>query len=153
MTTKAATLMSALPAAPRERLMRFAREVNIPQGTRLFEEGHRADRFWAVRTGCVTLDIHVPGRRSPVIETLGAGQLVGWSWLFAPFVWHLGAEAMTPVRAWEFDAVAARLLCQDDPVLGAAVALWVGQVVSLRLHTTRTRLLDLYGPYGSGPAP
>jgi CRP-like cAMP-binding protein len=97
--------------------------------------------------------MHVPGRRSPVIETLGPGQLVGWSWMFMPFLWHLGAEAMTPVTAWEFDAVAIRLICQDDPALGAAVALWVGQVLSHRLHATRIRLLDLYGPYGNGPAP
>ncbi|MET3984487.1 hypothetical protein ABIC27_002360 [Streptomyces sp. PvR034] len=29
-------------------------------------------------------DVHVPGRRAAVIESLGAGQLVGCSWLFKP---------------------------------------------------------------------
>ncbi|MER6083930.1 cyclic nucleotide-binding domain-containing protein [Streptomyces sp. NPDC001833] len=148
-TTPTPTMLRALPGEHRERLMRFAREVSFPQGTRLFEEGARADRFWIIRSGRVELDMHVPGRRAAVIENLGHDELIGWSWLFAPHVWHLGAEATTPVRAYEFDAVAVRSLCQDDPALGNAVSQWVGQVLAHRLRAARTRLLDLYAPYGA----
>ncbi|XUL91704.1 Crp/Fnr family transcriptional regulator [Streptomyces galilaeus] len=140
----------ALPVAHRERLMKLAREVSIPQGTRLFEEGARADRFWIIRTGTIALDMHVPGRRAAVIESLGHNELVGWSWLFGPHSWHLGAEATTPVRAWEFDATAVRTLCKDDPEFGMTVSRWVGDIVAHRLRSARTRLLDLYAPYGSG---
>ncbi|MBD0741342.1 Crp/Fnr family transcriptional regulator [Streptomyces sp. CBMA152] len=151
MTTKQANRMTiALPGPYQKRLMNIARDVSFPAGSRLFEEGRRADRFWVVRTGTVTLDLRVPGRRAAVIESLGAGELVGWSWLFPPHLWHLGAEAMTPVRAHEFDAVTVRLMCDSDPQLGSSVALWVGQILAHRLQQTRTRLLDLYAPYGSG---
>jgi CRP-like cAMP-binding protein len=149
-TTPTPTMLRALPSEHRERLMHLAREVSFPQGTRLFEEGARADRFWIIRSGRVELDMHVPGRRAAVIENLGHDELVGWSWLFAPYVWHLGAEATTPVRAYEFDAVAVRSMCRDDPALGNAVGQWVGQVLAHRLHASRTRLLDLYAPYGAG---
>ncbi|WP_069885661.1 cyclic nucleotide-binding domain-containing protein [Streptomyces luteocolor] len=144
------TMAGALPTACRDRLMRIAREVSFPAGTRMFGEGGHADRFWIVRTGSVVLDMHVPGRRSPVIETLGHGELVGWSWLFPPYVWKLGAMAKSPVRAYEFDARSVRLLCEEDAELAAAVSLWVGRVLSHRLQAARTRLLDLYAPYGSG---
>ncbi|MGC5566476.1 Crp/Fnr family transcriptional regulator [Streptomyces sp. FR-108] len=144
------TIVAALPAEYRERLIQLARETSFDVGARLFEEGGRADRFWVVRTGIVALDLHVPGRRAPVIESLGHGELVGWSWHFAPHVWQLGAKALHPVQAWEYDAVAVRALCAQDPVLGRAVAVWVGQVLAHRLHATRTRLLDLYGPSGGG---
>ncbi|WP_367325309.1 cyclic nucleotide-binding domain-containing protein [Streptomyces sp. HUAS ZL42] len=144
------SLPRALSAEHRQRLMGVAREVSFPQGARLFEEGGRADRFWIIRTGTVDLDMHVPGRRAVVIESLGHNQLVGWSWLFAPHTWHLGAEAATPVRAYEFDATAVRDMCQDDPVFGMTVAQWVGDIVAHRLRAARTRLLDLYAPYGSG---
>ncbi|MCX4585555.1 Crp/Fnr family transcriptional regulator [Streptomyces sp. NBC_01481] len=144
------TMMQALPAEHRNQLLRIAREVNFPQGTRIFEEGRRADNFWIIRSGTVTLDMHVPGRRAAIIENLGLGELVGWSWLFPPHTWQLGAEAMSPVRAYEFDATAVRLMCQTDTELRAAVAEWVGQVIAHRLHAARTRLLDLYAPYGSG---
>ncbi|MFL5997984.1 MAG: Crp/Fnr family transcriptional regulator [Streptomyces sp.] len=145
-----AGMLRALPAEHRDRLMRFAREVSFSQGTRLFEEGGRADRFWIIRTGTVALDTHVPGRRAAVIETLGHNELVGWSWLFAPHTWHLGAEATSPVRAYEFDATSIRSLCQEDPALGQSVTQWVGDILARRLRSARTRLLDLYAPYGSG---
>lgn len=143
-------LPRALPVEHRERLMTLAREVSIPQGARLFEEGGRADRFWIIRTGTIDLDMRVPGRRAAVIESLGHNELVGWSWLFTPHIWHLGAEATTPVRAWEFDAAAVHALCKDDPAFGVTVSQWVGGIVAHRLHSARTRLLDLYAPYGSG---
>ncbi|MEF9902475.1 cyclic nucleotide-binding domain-containing protein [Streptomyces sp. P9-A2] len=140
----------ALPAEHRAKLLETAREVSFPQGTRLFEEGGHADRFWVIRTGTVELDMHVPGRRAAVIERLGHNELVGWSWLYSPHVWHLGAEASTPVRAYEFDASAVRALSEDEPALGRDLAQWVGNVVAHRLHSARVRLLDLYGPYGAG---
>ena len=148
--TSTTTLTGGLPVEHHERLLRVAREVSYVASARLFEEGGRADRFWIVRTGTVTLDLRVPGRRASVIESLGHGELVGWSWHFPPYLWHLGAEAMTPVRAWEFDAEAVRALCAQDPVFGCAVATWVGNGVAHRLHAARVRLLDLYGPHGSG---
>lgn len=143
-------MMSVLPVEQRGRLMQIARDVSFPEGFRLFEEGGRADRFWIVRTGTVSLDMRVPGRNAPVVESLGHNQLVGWSWMFPPYEWQLGAEATTPVRAHEFDAETVRLMCQDDPVLGAAVGQWVGRVLAHRLQSARVRLLDLYAPYGSG---
>ncbi|MER6532969.1 Crp/Fnr family transcriptional regulator [Streptomyces sp. 900105755] len=146
----ATTMTAALESVHRERLMRLAREVSFAAGTRLFEEGRHADRFWVVRTGTVALDLHVPGRRPAVIETLGQGELVGWSWHFPPYLWQLGAEAMSPVRAWEFDAGAVLGLCAEDAGFGQAIAVWVGRVVAQRLHASRVRLLDLYAPYGSG---
>ncbi|MEV7069311.1 cyclic nucleotide-binding domain-containing protein [Streptomyces sp. NPDC091972] len=149
-TTPTPSMLRALPAEHRHRLMRMAREVSFPQGTRLFEEGSRADRFWIIRTGTVELDMRVPGRRPAVIETLRHNELVGWSWLFTPHTWHLGAEATSPVRAYEFDATAVRLMCREDPAMGSAVAQWVGDVLAHRLHSARIRLLDLYAPYGSG---
>jgi CRP-like cAMP-binding protein len=148
--TSTTTLSAALSADQRARLMNLAREVSFDIGTRLFEEGQHADRFWIIRTGTVALDLHVPGRRAAVIESLGHGELVGWSWHYAPHVWHLGAEATSPVRAWEFDAEAVRTLCEQDAEFGWAVACWVGQVVAQRLRSARVRLLDLYAPYGSG---
>ncbi|WP_069768686.1 cyclic nucleotide-binding domain-containing protein [Streptomyces sp. LUP30] len=149
-TCPTAGILRSLSADHRERLMRIAHEVSFPPGTRLFEEGGRADRFWIIRTGRIELDTRVPGRRAAVVENLGHNELVGWSWLFPPHVWHMGAEATTPVRAYEFDATAVRFMCREDPALGHDVSQWVGRVLAHRLRSTRTRLLDLYAPYGAG---
>ena len=139
-----------LPAEYRGRLMSLAHEVRYPAGIRLFEEGGRADHFWIVESGTVALDMRVPGRRPAVIDTLGSGELLGWSWKFAPYRWRFGAQTVGPVRAYEFDARAVRQLCEADPGLGQAVAEWAGETLVRRLQAARTRLLDLYAPYGSG---
>ncbi|MEV7415284.1 cyclic nucleotide-binding domain-containing protein [Streptomyces sp. NPDC089919] len=151
MSTPSPTRIAAvLSAQHRERLMALAHEANFPAGARLFDEGTPAERFWIVRSGTVTLDVDVPGARHPAqIESLGPGELVGWSWLFPPYVWQLGAEAMTPVRTHEFDALAVRMLMDADPGFGSAFGHWVGRVLAHRLQVARVRLLDLYAPYGS----
>lgn len=142
-------MLGTVPADHLERMMKLSRDVSFPAGARLFEEGGRADRFWVIRTGAVNLDMHVPGRRSPLIERLGPGDLVGWSWLFKPYTWHLGAEALSPVRAREFDAAAVRRLCREDPELGHALVLASAEIIAHRLKAARSRLLDIYAPNGS----
>ncbi|NLU67919.1 cyclic nucleotide-binding domain-containing protein [Streptomyces sp. HNM0574] len=140
-----------LPAGHSERLRELGREAAFPVGTRIFEEGMTADRFWVLRTGSVSLDMRVPGRRAVVTDELGQGELLGWSWLFAPYVWRLGAEASSPVRALEFDAAPVRRLCAEDHELGHALTHAVAVVIGQRLQRTRTRLLDVFGPGGEIP--
>ncbi|WP_030157866.1 cyclic nucleotide-binding domain-containing protein [Streptomyces sp. NRRL S-244] len=139
-------IAAVLSAEYRGRLMSQAREVNFPEGARIFEEGSRAESFWIVRSGTVTLQIPLPTRRPAPVENLGPGELVGWSWLFPPYTWQLSAEAMTPVRSYEFDATSVRMLMDADPAFGSAIGHWVGRVLALRLQQTRTRLIDLYAP-------
>jgi CRP-like cAMP-binding protein len=151
--TTSAHLLDALPAGSRERLLRLGREVTFPAGALIFKEGRIADRFWIIRNGTVALNLHVPGRRPPTVETIGPGDLLGWSWLFPPYVWHFGAQARSPVIADEFDAGTVRVLCEEDLALGYGLMHGVAGVIADRLTATRMRLLDLYGPYGSGPSP
>ncbi|MCD0485955.1 cyclic nucleotide-binding domain-containing protein [Streptacidiphilus sp. ASG 303] len=153
MSTPAGGALAALTAGQRERLAALAREAAFPAGARIFEEGEPADRFWVVLEGRAALDVSVPGGPRPVVETLGPGDLLGWSWFFPPYVWHLGAVADGPLRVREFDAAAVRVVCDEDPVLGYALARAVGGVVAHRLKATRMRLLDLYGPRPGGGAP
>ncbi|MFH0245723.1 cyclic nucleotide-binding domain-containing protein [Streptomyces sp. HK10] len=136
--------------------MALAHEVFFPAATRIFEEGETADRFWVIRSGAVALHVQVPGRGRTVVETVGAGDLLGWSWLCPPRQWHLGAESREPVRAWEFDAAQVLGLCTEQPALGLSLVTAVAATIGDRLRATRVRLLDLYGPQGArggGTAP
>ncbi|MCX4510680.1 cyclic nucleotide-binding domain-containing protein [Streptomyces sp. NBC_01619] len=149
-------ILTALPTEHRGRLMALARDTAFTGSRRIFEEGENADRFWIIRSGTVALDVQMPGRGRAVVETIGAGDLLGWSWLCPPREWHLGATTRDPVRAWEFDAAAVRALCAEHPALGLALVTVVAGTIGDRLRATRTRLLDLYGRQGSqgnGPAP
>jgi CRP/FNR family cyclic AMP-dependent transcriptional regulator len=126
-------------------LCAFAEPVTYATGERLFTDGGVADRFWLLETGTVALDLHVPGRGDQVIETIGAGTVLGWSWLQPPFRWQFGATARMALTGMAFDAVAVRDRCDADPELGYAVLRLFTPVIIERLQAARLRLLDLWG--------
>ncbi|MFI5662763.1 cyclic nucleotide-binding domain-containing protein [Streptomyces sp. NPDC051684] len=141
-------LLNRLSHADRDRLMPLAKEVSFAQDTRIFEEGDRADRFWIIRTGMVTLDVRVSDRALLPIDPLGPGDLLGWSWLFEPYEWDFGAEAFSTVRAYEFDGGSVRTLCEQEPRLGVAVLHAVAEVMAHRLESARVKLVDAHRTHG-----
>ncbi|MEU6199866.1 cyclic nucleotide-binding domain-containing protein [Streptomyces sp. NPDC047061] len=142
--TKAIKLLTALPQTQRERLMELAHEVSFPEDSRIFEAGGTADRFWVIRSGAVNLDQEVTSRKRVTVATLGAGDLLGWSWLFPPYTWDFGAVAFSQVRAYEYDASAVLALCVEDPLLGLSLVRTVAEILASRLEVTRGKLLDAY---------
>ena len=119
--------------------------IAMPAKRRIFEEGGHATRFWLIRSGCVALDLHIPGRGLVVIETLGMGDVLGWSWLFPPGRWVFGAVTVEPTEAFEFDGPAVRARFEANPGLGYELSRRFLAVAAKRLQATRFRLLDLYG--------
>ncbi|MER7842273.1 cyclic nucleotide-binding domain-containing protein [Streptomyces sp. NPDC096040] len=142
--TKAIKLLTALPQAQRERLMELAQEVSFPEDARIFEAGGTADRFWVIRSGAVNLDQEVTSHKRVTVASLGAGDLLGWSWLFPPYTWDFGAVAFSQVRAYEYDASAVLALCVEDPLLGLSLVRTVAEILASRLEVTRGKLLDAY---------
>jgi CRP-like cAMP-binding protein len=122
-----------------------AGNVRFAEGERLFREGDPADTFYIVRHGSVALEIFSPTRGAVVIETIEPGEVLGWSWLFAPYRWHFDARALTVVRATGFDGACLRQKCEADPALGYELMSRFAQVLIERLQWTRLRLLDIYG--------
>ena len=122
-----------------------ARDVRFPARYRLFEDGGNATRFWLIQSGHVLLDLHVPGEGPVVIETIGMGELLGWSWLFPPYKWAFGAVAASAVEAFEFDAAAVRERCAADPGLGYEFNQRISRVLAQRLLATRIRLIARSG--------
>jgi CRP/FNR family transcriptional regulator, cyclic AMP receptor protein len=120
-------------------------DVTFPARHRLFEDGGSANRFWLLQSGHVTLDLHVPGQGRMKIETIGMGELLGWSWLFPPYRWAFGAVAASPVEAFEFDARAVRGCCESDPALGYELTTRLARVLARRLQATRIRLITAAG--------
>lgn len=125
-----------------------ASNVQFDPGTTIFREGERADAFYLLRQGSVALETYVPARGSVMIETIEAGDVLGWSWLFPPYRWHFDASALTAVRATAFDGKCLRGKCAADPALGYELVSRFAQTLIERLQWTRLRLLDVYGHDG-----
>ncbi|HVQ94986.1 MAG TPA: Crp/Fnr family transcriptional regulator [Mycobacteriales bacterium] len=119
--------------------------LDADPGQVLGREGEPAGVFYALTAGRVALEVHAADRPPALLETLQAGDVVGWSWLVPPYRWHFDAVAVGPVSAIRVDGARLRAEMDADPVLGYALAARFIPVIVDRLQATRLRLLDLYG--------
>ncbi len=110
----------------------------------LFRQGAPADRFFLIRAGSVALELDAAGRGTHVIETLGPGEVAGWSWLFEPHRWAFDGRAVEPTAVVAFDGRCLRGKCDADPALGYALMRRFAATIVDRLQATRLQLLDVY---------
>ena len=122
-----------------------AQNVHFDVGSRLFRTGEPANRFFVVRTGRVALELVAPGRQPLVVETVDAGQVLGWSWLVPPYRWFCDGRAVAPTSLVALEGSCLRTKCDGDAALGYQLLQRVTQVMYERLQSSRVRLLDLYG--------
>jgi len=97
-TLAAHPFLHGMPPEHLAMLAQAASDATFPAGHRFFEDGGHATCFWLVQSGHVTVDVDVPGQGRVPIGTIGMGELMGWSWLFPPFMWAFGAVAASPVE-------------------------------------------------------
>lgn len=138
-------LLADLTPEQRAAVAAISRAVTFAPGRALITEGRPAEACWFIRAGQVGLRVHRPGTPDAVVQTLGPGDALGWSWLVPPYRWRFDAIAATPVEAVEIDGVALRELAHADCSLGFALAMQMLDILADRLHATRARLADVYG--------
>jgi len=124
-----------------------AANVRFDAGTYLFREGEPADRFYLIRQGKAAIEISAPPRKPIIVQTLGAGEILGWSWLVPPYQWRFHARAVEPVRAITLDGKCLRARCEENHDLGYELLKRFAQVMTQRLEATRFQLLDVYAPH------
>ena len=90
----------------------------------------------------------MPGYDNVVLDTLGPGAVLGWSWMFPPYRWHFGAVATQTTYAVTFNAALVRALFQRDPGLGYELTWRLLQVMGDRLQASRRRLADFQRAVG-----
>jgi len=109
----------------------------------IFREGDPANRFYLIRSGRVELEAGVKERGRMLIQTIGPGDVLGWSWLFQPYYWRFDARAATPVKAIFFYGTRLREQCEQDPAFGYDVMKRTAEVVVKRLQAARKYLVEL----------
>jgi CRP/FNR family transcriptional regulator, cyclic AMP receptor protein len=126
-------------------LVGCATNVCFEPGQTIFREGEEANRFFLVRRGKVAIEVFVPGRGAVVIQTVGRGEILGWSWLVEPYLWQFDARALEDTRAIALDGRCLRGKCDANPRLGYEILKRFAHVMAERLQATRLQLLDVYG--------
>lgn len=124
-----------------------AMRTTMAVGKIIFREGEAANRFYLIESGKVALESPGNANELVTIDTIGAGDLLGWSWLFPPFKWHFTARAVEPTNAIFFYGTVLREYCDADPSLGFELFKRMSEVMIKRLQSARTRLLRIEGGF------
>ena len=133
-----------------ERLAGFARRASARPGEYLIREGGHADTWYLLREGHVDLTAGIADRGEVVVDIIGPGQVLGWSWLFPPCRWHFSAVAVEPVLAIALDGPKVRGLCDKESAFGYDLTNRFLAVMLQRMQATRFRLLRQDGAPGRG---
>ncbi len=120
-------------------------QTKFESGELIFREGETANRFYLIESGKVVLESAGDAGAAVTIDTIGAGDLLGWSWLFPPYVWQFSARALEPTNAIFFYGTVLREHCDADPSLGFELFKRMGEVMIKRLQSARTHLLKAKG--------
>jgi CRP/FNR family transcriptional regulator, cyclic AMP receptor protein len=142
------TILAAQPflSGMTERKLELLAEVSMPaefkSGEIILSEGAPANRFYLIREGLVELESAAVEGGAIHLQTLGAGDVLGWSWLFPPYYWHFDARAVTPVKAIFFYGTRLRELCEENHDFGYELMTRVSGIVIRRLQAARREWVE-----------
>ena len=106
------------------------------------KEQEPANRFYLIQEGKVALESEGIEGETVSIQTISAGEVLGWSWLFPPYHWHFNARATEETRAIFFYGTRLREWCDRDHDLGYELIQRMAAAGIQRLQSTRRRLVN-----------
>ena len=126
-------------------LATMAARVRFNQGQVLFREGDECHDFYLISSGLVALEIVAPEHTFRV-QTVGAGDELGWSALLMGRGKHFQARVLERADALAFDGGELLAACKHDTHFGFVFMHRLLDVVAGRLQATRLQLLDAHSP-------
>lgn len=128
-TSSSHPFIQAMVPEHRAVIVQGAGERALAQGEILFREGYPANRLFLIHEGSVALETRVPGKGDVLIATVGPGQVLGWSWLVAPFVWNFQGRALEETKVTELDGGHLLVACEQNHYLGYELMKAISKVV------------------------
>ena len=118
----------------------------IKKGQILFRQDEKADKFYVVRNGRISIEI--PAIMGPTLDlqSLGNDQVLGWSWLISPYKWSFQAEAEEDTELLMFDGAAILAHCEQDSRFGYELLKKFAALMSIRLDAARKRMMQEWNP-------
>ena len=111
-------------------------------GERILSEGGVANRFYLIIEGQVEVESRTFEGEAVTIETLGPGDVVGWSWLFPPCYWQFDARAVAHTKAICFYGTHLRKVCEENHDIGYELMKRISEIVIKRLQSVRRKLVE-----------
>lgn len=122
-----------------------ASNVRFEPGSYIAHDGDESNEFFLVRHGSVAIEVYSPAKGAITINTVQAGELLGWEWLVWPYRVHFDARVLEQVRAIRIDGKCLRGKFANDPHLENAMLKRFVPIIVDRLEAVTMQLLDVYG--------
>jgi len=123
-------------------------EKRFESGNVVFRQGEHAEKFYLLLSGRVSVEIPSVYGPSIQIQNLGAGQILGWSWLISPYQWDFQAKVEEDAEMLEIDGKTLLEYCETNPKFGYKLLSSFTVLMSQRLHSARQRMMDEWNPPG-----
>jgi CRP-like cAMP-binding protein len=120
-----------------------ASNVVFKEGEVIMKENDQADKFFLIREGMAAIDIPISERRIITIQTVGTGDIVGWSWLIPPYRYRFNCRIVEDTRAIVLDGKCLREKCEKNHDLGYELLKRLAGVFTQRLEATRKQIISL----------
>ncbi len=119
-----------------------AMRVHFEPGQVIFREGEIANRFYLIQRGEVALESIERDSEPLPLQTIGPGDVLGWSWLFPPYYWHFDARALAPTEAIFFYGTWLREACEASDDLGYEFLKRISRIVLKRIQAAERTLAE-----------
>ncbi len=139
---EAQPFLKGMTAQQLELLAKDSLPAEFRAGEWILSEGSNANRFYLIVEGQVEVESTALEGEAVAIQTLGPGDVLGWSWLFPPFYWQFGAWAATPTKAICFYGTHLRQVCETNHDLGYELMKRISEIVIQRLQAVRRKLVE-----------
>lgn len=120
------------------------KNVHFNKDEYIAKEDDSADFFYLIRSGRAAVSVGAPGRDPIVVQTIGEGEILGWSWIFPPYRWTFDIQALEDISAIALNGLCLREKCDADHALGYFLMTKFARIMTNRLQATRIQLLDVY---------
>ncbi|HWE48827.1 MAG TPA: cyclic nucleotide-binding domain-containing protein [Bryobacteraceae bacterium] len=130
-------LLSELDPGQLRKLILLAQDALFPAGRIIFSAGDQSLSLLLITGGEVELE-DVTGAKPLHVQTLRAGDAMGWSALTDGARTHFQARALSPVSALSFPGAEMTAAFARDPAMGYAFMKRLLEVVTERLDALRT---------------
>lgn len=132
-------------------LARHASGAEFRVGQVIFRQNENAHQFYLVLEGKVAVESYMARANNLPLQIVTAGDVLGWSWLFPPFVWHFQAVALEPTKAILLDGASLLAACGHNHCFGYQLMERVAQVVVKRLEAAQRRVSEIKNAAGTLP--
>jgi CRP-like cAMP-binding protein len=128
-----------------EEIASISEEETIQTGDWLFHEGDEANSLYMIIDGQIELKLNMDRKRNlyVTLNTLTAGDALGWSSMIEPYIYRLGVMATAPTRFVKLNAEKLRILLSKYPEEDTIMMQRIAQAVGSRFTTLSEKAPEL----------